>query len=432
MASARLGAHESAPGTPAPLTRGARGRLRRYPDRGPMGGVCAGLAEHFGVSAWLVRVVVALLVMVGGFGVAVYAIAWALIPVAPESAAAPRRPRRWRERVALVLGILSADALIRAAGVRFGENRLPEILGVVWPAVLGGCGLALVWRPTVRPVQGAAARRAGLRGGLDAARTLDAPRVIVGGVLVALASAGLLHAVGALHSISAAIAVVVAMAAVLSLLFVPWLVSLGRSASEERAARIREEERAELAAHLHDSVLQTLALIQRRAGDSREVAGLARRQERELRHWLLAGTPAGAPQTLAAALQGAAGEVEELHGVRMEVVTVGDAPLDPRLEAVVLAAREAMTNAAKFSGCEQVDLYAEVAEGRLEVFVRDRGVGFDPARVPADRRGLCDSILARMHRHRGSANIRSRMGEGTEVELTMAGEPTWAAAAAAP
>ena len=208
-------------------------------------------------------------------------------------------------------------------------------------------------------------------------------------------------------------------ATVLGLLVVPWFVRLGSSLSLERAARIREQERAEVAAHLHDSVLQTLALIQKRAGDPREVAGLARQQERELRSWLLERPDPGEGASVAAALERAAAEVEELHRVPIEVVTVGDAPLNGRLEAIVQAAREAMTNAAKFASSERVDLYAEVEPDRVEVFVRDRGVGFDPDGIPPDRRGVRDSIVGRMERHNGHAAVNSSLGEGTEVELVM-------------
>jgi len=175
-----------------------------------------------------------------------------------------------------------------------------------------------------------------------------------------------------------------------------------------------------MAAHLHDSVLQTLALIQKRAEDPREVAGLARRQERELRHWLLGGPEPTGQETMAGALERAAAEVEELHRVPIEVVTVGDGPLDGRLEAIVAAAREAMTNAAKFAGSERVDLYAEVQPDRVGVFVRDRGVGFDLQAIPPDRRGVRDSIIGRMERHRGSAAVHSTPGQGTEIELEMA------------
>jgi signal transduction histidine kinase len=242
---------------------------------------------------------------------------------------------------------------------------------------------------------------------------------VVGSLLVAFASASLLHTVGVLRSLGAGLGAVAIIATMLSLLFGPWFMRMGRSLAFERAARIREQERAELSAHLHDSVLQTLALIQRRAGDPTEVAGLARRQERELRRWLLERPDPAAEDSIATALERVAAEVEELHRVPVEVVTVGNGPLDGGLEALVQAAREAMTNAAKFAGSERIDLYAEVEPDRVEVFVRDRGVGFDPLGIPSDRRGLRDSIVGRMERHHGRAAVHSTPGEGTEVELVM-------------
>ncbi len=174
-----------------------------------------------------------------------------------------------------------------------------------------------------------------------------------------------------------------------------------------------------LAAHLHDSVLQTLALMQRQADNPREVAGLARRQERELRAWLNGGRPWGERSTVAEALELAAAEVEEAHGVAVDVVAVGDRRLDDDAEALVAAAREAIVNAAKFAGGAPVSVYAEAGEDGVEVYVRDRGPGFDPDAVPADRRGVRESIVGRMERHGGSATIHSTAGEGTEVELRM-------------
>jgi signal transduction histidine kinase len=201
------------------------------------------------------------------------------------------------------------------------------------------------------------------------------------------------------------------------LILAPWWLRLVRGLSAERAARIRTQERADVAAHLHDSVLQTLALVQKRADDPRAVATLARRQERELRAWLNGEPPPGAGDTFAALLQRVAAEVEEAHGVAVELVTVGDCPLDERAEVIAAAAREALTNAAKFAPDSPVSLYAECAGGRLEVFVRDRGPGFDLATVPADRRGVRESIVGRMERHGGRAVVHSEAGEGTEVEL---------------
>jgi signal transduction histidine kinase len=388
--------------------------LRRPLDRALLGGVCAGLADRIGVEPLVVRVVMVMASTVGGLGVAVYAVAWALIPVTPESALTGRRPGAWRQAPLIVLAVAALFAGVHLAGSRVGEG--------LWPLVLGACGLALLWRPTVAQEGSGPRRRPTLREYVNRPAQVGAPRLIAGALFVAFGSAALLHAVGVQHSLGKAIWAVAIMAAVLGLVVGPMVVRLASSLSWERSARIREQERAEVAAHLHDSVLQTLALIQKRAGDPREVAGLARRQERELRSWLLARPEEVEQHTVAGALERAAAEVEELHRVPIEVVTVGDAPLDGELEALVQAAREAMTNAAKFARSERVDLYAEVEAERVEVFVRDRGVGFDPESIPQDRRGVRDSIIARMERHGGRAAVRSTTGEGTEVELVMGKE----------
>ena len=174
-----------------------------------------------------------------------------------------------------------------------------------------------------------------------------------------------------------------------------------------------------MAAHLHDSVLQTLALMQKRAGDPREVAALARRQERELRTWLNAGSRRERGASLAAALEAAVAKIEDAHGVPVEVVAVGDRALDEHARALVAATREAVLNAVKFAPDAAISVYAEVRGGRAEVFVRDRGPGFDLDAVPADRRGLRESVIGRMERHGGRAEIHTRPGEGTEVELVI-------------
>jgi len=392
------------------------GPLRRYPDRGLLGGVCAGLAQRLDMDVMVVRAVMAM-VVVAGIGVAIYVLAWALIRVAPESEGVPRPRGAWREAVLIVVVVGAALIGLRRAGLLVDDR-------ILWPLVMGSCGLALVWRPTFAfSATGAGRRSLSPR---EVARRLgrvDLPRLVIGAVLVAFAGASLLHGLGVLHSLGRALGAVAIVATMLGLLVAPWLVRMARTLASERSARIREQERAEVAAHLHDSVLQTLALIQKRAGDPREVAALARRQERELRDWLHERPAPNGHDSVARALERVAAEVEELHGVAIEVVTVGDRPLDGSLEAMVQAAREAMTNAAKFAACERVDLYAEVEDGRVEMFVRDRGVGFELAEVPPDRRGVRDSIVARMERHHGSAVVRSKPGEGTEVELSMECQP---------
>jgi len=202
----------------------------------------------------------------------------------------------------------------------------------------------------------------------------------------------------------------------------PWWLRIARDLVVERAARIRAEERADMASRVHDSVLQTLALIQRRADQPQQVIQLARAQERELRSWLFDGRAPGsidAETTFAGGVRLIQQEVEAQHGIAVEAVTVGDCPLDDDLAALLAAAKEATVNAAKWSGAKVVSLFAEVEPGEVSLFVRDRGRGFDPETVPGDRKGLAESVHARMTRHGGSAAIRSTPGEGTEVSLTM-------------
>lgn len=207
-----------------------------------------------------------------------------------------------------------------------------------------------------------------------------------------------------------------------ALLVGPWLTRLAQDAAAERRERIRVQEREAMAAHLHDSVLQTLALIQRTADDPRRTITLARRQERELREWLYGsgtGRAGGAPldDSLAASLRRAVQEVEDTYDAQIDLVVVGDAVASDAVDALVAAAREACVNAAKHSGVVDVSVFAEVRGGAVEVFVRDRGVGFDRTAVAPDRRGIAQSIEARLDRVGGSAHVESAPGSGTEVTL---------------
>jgi len=241
------------------------------------------------------------------------------------------------------------------------------------------------------------------------------------GIALVLGAALLfLYANGALGQARDVVLAIVVAALALSLILAPFLWRLGRNLAAERAERIRSQERAEVAAHLHDSVLQTLTLMQKRADDPRQVAALARRQERELRAWLFEGDGAREGDSLATALADAAAAVEDAHEVAIDVVSVGDRPLDAAAGALVAATREALTNAAKFAGDSgPIAVYAEMGPEEAQVFVRDRGAGFDPERVAPDRRGLRESIISRMERHGGTATIRSTPGAGTEIELAI-------------
>jgi signal transduction histidine kinase len=241
---------------------------------------------------------------------------------------------------------------------------------------------------------------------------------VVVAAAVASGGAGDPGAAGAVAMFAILVAGVVALVGVAVF---PWLFLLTRTVARERAARVRAEERAAMATHLHDSVLQTLTLIQKRSGDPAAMVRLARHAERELRGWLYGSAARrGGEDDLVAALQAAAAEVEDRFGISVDLVTVGTCRLDGRVRAVVGAAREALVNAAKHAGVAQVSLFAEVSGGEVLVAVRDRGRGFDQAQVVGpDRRGLADSIVDRVGRQGGTATIHTAPGRGTEVELRL-------------
>jgi len=400
----------------------------RNTDDAVIGGVAAGLAEHLGLPVLWVRVGFIVLAVMGGFGVVFYAGLWMVLPSqrhfddqAPGLAAAERqgkRPGRIRRLAdfgplvatgAIALGVAAFLALATGQGALF------------WPVLLGVAGIAVLWRQ---------ADEAQRERWLDSTGRINVVRAVVGlgglaSYLRLLLGAVLLIAAITLFSLVSGdwgAARNVGLAAILCFIglgFIvgPWLFRLSSDLSEERAERIRSQERADVAAHLHDSVLQTLALIQKSAQDPTTVARLARSQERDLRSWLFDST-GGDPTTFAAALRTLAGETDDRYGVPVEVVCVGDAQVSERLRPLVLATREAVTNAARHSGADKVDVYAEATPARVEVFVRDRGAGFDPDAVANDRHGLRDSILERMHRHGGTAEVRSKLGDGTEIRLT--------------
>jgi signal transduction histidine kinase/phage shock protein PspC (stress-responsive transcriptional regulator) len=397
--------------------------LWRDPEHGLVAGVCAGLAERIGVDPLLLRAAFVAATAAGGVGIVAYGVLWLLLPAMGEDRAPLRGLRRrppgsWRTAAGVALLTLSGLLVLRQLGLWFSD-------AIVWPVVLAAAGVALAWRLSgprgEQTLEGSSTADAGAPAATERRRALQGAyrggfgvALIVGAALLFLYANGLLAGLGDL-----ALTVLVVVAAV-GLILAPFWWRLVRSLTAERAARIRSQERTEVAAHLHDSVLQTLALVQRQAGDPRAVSALARRQERELRAWLQDRDAPGPDESLAGALAAAAEEVEAAHGVGVDLVTVGDAPLDDHARALAAAAREALVNAAKFAGdAGPVSLYAEADGERLQVFVRDRGPGFDPDTAPADRRGVRDSIVGRMARHGGRAAIRPAPGRGTEVELTL-------------
>ncbi|MCP1387794.1 PspC domain-containing protein [Corynebacterium sp. TA-R-1] len=384
--------------TPEPLYP----RLRRSRSLRVVAGVAAGLAQHLGIPVLWVRVFFVVASFSGGLGPLLYAGLWMLTPLEPKDEAeteAPGAERRNAVNIALVavgfIGALVALQVTSGAG-----GTVVFILGVL---IVG----AVIALQAYDRGTGTAANYAALALGVV---------LVMGGVLA-------IALLGENAGITGVVVSVLVTVFGVAVLVVPLIAKLASSLVAEREAKAVADQRAEIASRLHDSVLQTLALIQKQADDPEEVARLARGQERELRAWLFdaADKPTGAgATTVFAAVQKAAGEVEDRYGVVIGPVTVGqDAPFDAETEPLVLAAREAMVNAAKHAGVERIDVYAEHIAGSLTVFVRDRGTGFDLDTVPEDRHGVRDSIVGRMERAGGQARITTAPGAGTEVELSV-------------
>ena len=398
-------------------------RLQRRRDGRLAAGVAAGIADHLGVPVLAVRLAFVVLLGFNGLGALLYAVFWAVLPVAPE----PRRIPRRRVPTLLAFAALALGVLIFRA-LAGGDQPATAALG--WLFALIAVGAGIIWHQT---------------GGLDQRRRAGEPgpagppwlgavltetdrrayllRFVAGGVLIVVGTIGLAAVYAPVGGATVAAVINGLLFALLALAGVglvaaPVLWRVFGALREEREARIREQERAEFAAMVHDQVLHTLALIQRSVPAGSTAHRLARAQERTLRNWLY--KPTGAPtEKLAAALEEIAGEVEDAYAVAVEVVVVGDTDTGEQVDALVAAAREALVNAARHAGVPTVSLYAEVEPGLVSVFVRDRGVGFDPQELGPDRHGVRGSIIGRMERHGGRAEIISTRGEGTEVRLSL-------------
>jgi signal transduction histidine kinase len=404
--------------------RGPRttGPLRRRTDDRLAGGVAAALAGRTGTDPMVMRLILVVATFfTSGYVAVVYVLAWLLIPVTGTDVAIAAKARSDRRGIAVTAALGSVLILVLIAAAVTSDAWLGSVAP---PLILCVAGIVLIWRNApsadraamrdlIEPLNGLTGER---RPSRTALRVLIALVLLGGGGYVLVTTH---HSTVVLRPLGGAALIVLAIVA----LFGPWWLRIARDLVTERQARIRAEERAEMAARVHDSVLQTLALIQRRADDPQHVVKLARAQERELRAWLFDGRAPGSVEsqatTLAAGVRLIQEEVEAAHGITVEAVTVGDCDLDDGLAALLAAAREATVNAAKWSGADVVSLFAEVEPGEVALYVRDRGRGFDPSAVPADRKGLAQSVRARMERRGGSAAVRSAPGEGTEVSLTM-------------
>lgn len=322
----------------------------------------------------------------------------------------PDAPRVWWR--ALVGAAMLAVAVVLLLG-RTNELHLPPWLV---PVIVLVAGLTLAWSP-LDAVVAADARRPDV----VALVSREAWVRILLGACVSAFAVWLFARSGFTDSRAVrmwAVGGAIVLTAVM--LLAPWWLRLLRQVSVERERRVREFERAEIAAHLHDSVLQTLTLIRAKADDPDAVARLARAQERDLRSYLYQERRSPA-DSVATALAAAMSEVEDTHGVSIDVVSVGDAPTSEALRAAVGAAREAATNAARH-GVGPISVYAELTSGRYQVFVRDGGPGFDPTAVPPDRLGIRNSIIGRVRRQGGDAEVHSATGTRTEVAISVARE----------
>ncbi|HEY8719498.1 PspC domain-containing protein [Pengzhenrongella sp.] len=404
----------SRPSPPArlPLRRPVHGRR--------IAGVCAGIAAHLGVRVGLVRLVMMAGSFAYGAGLALYVFLWVTVPTGdPAAAAGEERPAamsrlaprlRAEGRPVPVTDIGIGLILLIGAGLLIAIRRGAHIeISWVVPTLILLSGTAMAWSQLDRVQRERWLSRAGGRTPVSVLRLVGGMVLVAVGVLLLVAQEA--PVTDLLRSAVASLAVLVGAVIVLA----PWWLRLVRELGDERAARAREAERADIAAHLHDSVLQTLALIRARADQPAEVARMARAQERELREWLYDDrTDPGT--SLAAALRAVVGEVEDGRAVAVEAVVVGDRVPDADTEALLQATREALVNAV-VHGRPPVSLYLEVAPDGVEVFVRDRGDGFDLDAVPMDRFGVRESIMGRVRRRGGTATVTSRPDRGTEVHL---------------
>jgi len=402
------------PASGRPLRRQVEGRL--------IGGVAAGIADRTGFDVSLIRAALVVLALItSGFCAAAYVVAWLLIPAQGADVSIGTRALGDRRGIGLAAALTSA---LVAGLVIASALQASWVSSLAFPAIVCAAGLVLIFRNApedereyLRELADPVAR------GRGASRSRRLLRVGIAIVLLVLGLVALLSGHQNAAALLRPLAGVLLLIGGIALAFGPWWLRAARAAVDERQARIRAEERAEMATRVHDSVLQTLALIQRRSGDPQQVTKLARAQERELREWLFDGRAPGSMDgqaaTVADGVRLIQQDVEAQHGISVDAVTVGDCNLDEELTALLAAAREATVNAAKWSGAPVVSLFAEVEPEAVSLFVRDRGRGFDPDAVPDDRKGLAESVRARVARRGGAVTIRSAPGAGTEVSLVM-------------
>lgn len=384
-----------------------RGRLTRSTHDRVVAGLAGGIAARLGIPTVFVRAAFVTLTLAGGFGIICYLAGWLTVPDETQygSMIVADHPPTPPQQVGLSLGFLALLFVLDGVGLWFGP--------IVWPAALFIFGAALVWDRSSMESRDRMSRFAKpAADGVNRSRT----QVIVGVGLMAVGIVVVLTSLDSFQALGPVAVAILITAAGFMLLFGPWMLGLFEDLGKERRARIRSEERADMAAHLHDSVLQTLALIQR-SDDPQRMTTLARAQERDLRAWLFEPSDTSNGGTVGEAVANAAAKVESDFDVPVEVVVVGDRSLDDTIAPLVASAAEAMTNAAAHSGARTVSVYVECSQDAVEAWVTDQGTGFDPDEIPEQRKGISESIIARMARSGGEAHVISQPGEGTEIHL---------------
>lgn len=392
--------------TPTPPAR-SWARLRRELVRSEtdrvVSGLAGGLAARIGIPSVYVRAGFIVATLAGGAGIAAYLFGWALTlddEAGVDHVEAP--PATTRQRIALGALYLGFLGILQSAGIWFGND-------VVWPVGAIVFGAAVIWDRTDDE------RRQRLTQFARSPEEGPGRARVIGGIALFAIGLGFLFSSVETFDLGPVLIAAAMAAAGFMLLFGPWVMRMANDLAEERRVRIRSEEKADMAAHLHDSVLQTLALIQR-SDDPKRMVTLARSQERELREWLY-GEGTRQLGKVRGAIEAMADRVEKDHNIPIEVVVVGDATLDPDTDALVKAAGEAMTNAARHSGADKISVYVEANDHAVEAFVGDQGKGFDPEAIDPQRRGIVESLRGRMERHGGTVEITSIPGEGTDVQL---------------
>jgi len=388
-----------------------------------LGGVCGGLAIRLGVRERTIRVLFSLSALLVGLGVLAYVAAWLLMVRSGEDESIGQRltKNRRESQTLLLTGVLIVAGLLTLNAFRFHGTT-----GFEWTLLFSVVGLVAIWRGV------SSDERSKLEGVINATPIVGSAtakgwkavtvRVVLGVVLVVVGLKYLSQVGGVWGgAVPALIGTIVLVLGALTLL-APWWLQTVRDLAGERRERVRVEERAAMVAHIHDSVLQTLTLIERAAGNEADVVRLARAQERELRQWLFNPGAVGGEDratTFAGLVTRIEDDIEHDYGVKVELVMVGDCPVNERIAALAGAGREAAVNSAKWSGANMVSIFAEVEGDTISMFVRDTGVGFDPTSVASDRQGIALSIKQRMSQHGGFATIRSTPGSGTEVQLIL-------------